>query len=155
MKKVTLCFCLKNDHVLLAMKKRGFGAGKWNGYGGKVDGGEQPSTAAVRELKEESGIAAEVDALRQVGHISFYFEEVPFFECYVYTIQVWQNDPVETSEMKPKWFPVEDLPFAEMWAADIQLVPMVLKSKSIQAEVHYNADGSVLEDFSYRSVKFV
>ena len=36
MKKTTLCFLLKNDEVLLAMKKRGFGVGKWNGVGGKL-----------------------------------------------------------------------------------------------------------------------
>ena len=32
MKLSTLCFCVRGDSVLLAMKKRGFGGGKWNGY---------------------------------------------------------------------------------------------------------------------------
>jgi hypothetical protein len=42
--------------VLLGLKKRGFGAGKWNGFGGKVEQGESIRTAAIREMKEEAGI---------------------------------------------------------------------------------------------------
>lgn len=40
MRLATLCYLLKDDQVLLAMKKRGFGEGKWNGPGGKVEKGE-------------------------------------------------------------------------------------------------------------------
>ena len=74
MKKSTLCFCVKDDKVLLAMKKRGFGAGKWNGYGGKVQEGESPAVTAVRELKEESELSVNVEDLKQVALINFYFE---------------------------------------------------------------------------------
>ena len=34
--------------VLLGMKKRGFGAGKWNGFGGKLEPGETIEEAAKR-----------------------------------------------------------------------------------------------------------
>ena len=37
MQQATLCILLNNDKILLAMKKRGFGAGKWNAVGGKID----------------------------------------------------------------------------------------------------------------------
>ena len=47
-------FAKKKDKVLLAMKKRGFGAGKWNGVGGKVKDGETIKQAAIRE--QESGV---------------------------------------------------------------------------------------------------
>ena len=40
MKISTLCFLVKDNQILLAMKKRGFGEGKWNGVGGKVNPGE-------------------------------------------------------------------------------------------------------------------
>ena len=36
LRQATICLLRKNDEVLLAMKKRGFGVGKWNGVGGKV-----------------------------------------------------------------------------------------------------------------------
>ena len=41
--------------VLLGMKKRGFGAGMWNGFGGKVELGETVEEGARRELEEETG----------------------------------------------------------------------------------------------------
>lgn len=40
LRKVTLCILFDKDRVLLAMKKRGFGVGKWNGAGGKLKDGE-------------------------------------------------------------------------------------------------------------------
>ena len=42
--------------LLLGLKKRGFGQGKWNGFGGKLDEGETPRQAAIREMKEESDV---------------------------------------------------------------------------------------------------
>jgi len=38
------------------MKKRGFGVGKWNGFGGKVENGETVFDGAMRELQEECSI---------------------------------------------------------------------------------------------------
>lgn len=51
-------------HVLLGLKKRGFGTGKWNGFGGKVEANENIRQAAVREMKEEAGIES-VDRRRR------------------------------------------------------------------------------------------
>ena len=42
--------------VLLGMKKRGFGIGKWNGFGGKVKDGETIRECAMRETQEECGL---------------------------------------------------------------------------------------------------
>ena len=47
-KVLTLAFIRDGDRLLLGMKKRGFGAGKWNGFGGKVDPGETILQGAVR-----------------------------------------------------------------------------------------------------------
>lgn len=44
------------DQILLGMKKRGFGMGKWNGFGGKVEPGETIEEGALREMAEESGV---------------------------------------------------------------------------------------------------
>ena len=153
MKKTTLCFCIKGDQVLLAMKKRGFGSGKWNGYGGKVQD-ESPKAAAVRELNEESGLVADEKDLLQVALIRFYFEGNPVSECFVYTIHSWKNEPVETEEMRPKWYPISDLPFEEMWVADIKWIPLILNGKKIEAEANFNADGSIVKEFSYKLTEF-
>ena len=47
-KLLTLLFVIESDRVLLGMKKRGFGAGRWNGFGGKVDRDETIEEAAKR-----------------------------------------------------------------------------------------------------------
>lgn len=153
MKKSTLCFCIKDDQVLLAMKKRGFGSGKWNGYGGKIQD-ESPKAAAVRELEEESGLVADKKDLLQVALMRFYFDKNPVFECFVYTTRSWQNEPAETEEMRPQWYPISNLPFEEMWAADAKWVPLILNGEKIEAEVYFNADGSVVKEFSHKPTEF-
>lgn len=54
-KLLTLVFLREEGKVLLGMKKRGFGVGKWNGFGGKVEAGETIPDAAAREVREECG----------------------------------------------------------------------------------------------------
>ena len=58
MRKDTLLFLFDcgNNRILLAMKKRGFGAGKFNGVGGKVVNGESIEEATVREAREEISV---------------------------------------------------------------------------------------------------
>ena len=68
-KILTLCIIHEHPRVLLGMKKRGFGQGKWNGFGGKVNDGESIEEAAVRELEEEAGIR--VQALKFMGMLDF------------------------------------------------------------------------------------
>eukprot|EP00729_Bicosta_minor_P028396 gene28396-12164_t len=60
-KRLTLILLreLETSRILLGMKKRGFGAGKWNGFGGKVEVGETIVEGAVREMQEESGLVVQ------------------------------------------------------------------------------------------------
>ena len=53
MTKAVLGFIVKDNQVLLAMKKRGFGEGWWNGAGGKIKEGETPLEAILREMQED------------------------------------------------------------------------------------------------------
>jgi len=54
--ELTLLFLIKDDQILLAMKKRGFGAGRFNGVGGKVEPGETIEQALIRESQEEINV---------------------------------------------------------------------------------------------------
>ncbi len=80
-KRLTLLFVRRANpetgakEVLLGMKKRGFGQGKWNGFGGKVEPGETVEAAALRELEEESCVRAAGAELR--GKITFTFLTIP------------------------------------------------------------------------------
>lgn len=57
LRQATLCFLIKGSSILLAMKKRGFAAGKWNGSGGKpTDGDKSIEATAKREMFEETTV---------------------------------------------------------------------------------------------------
>ena len=66
-KVLTLLMVVRDGSVLLGEKKRGFGEGFYNGFGGKVEEGETVEEATLRELEEEAGIKA-TDASKRLGH---------------------------------------------------------------------------------------
>jgi len=127
-KQLTLCIIHNGDKVLLGMKKRGFGAGRWNGFGGKVDPGEAVEQAARREIKEEAGI--EVKDMDKVGVINFEFQGKPgILEVNIFRSTDFIGEPVESEEMKPQWFDIDNIPFAEMWPDDMHRFPLFLAGK--------------------------
>ena len=154
MKQVTLCLCLKENEVLLAMKKRGFGAGKYNGYGGKVEEGETPKAAACRELKEESELVVEEGDLKQVALVDFRFDGELRFVCQVFLVDKWQGEPVETEEMSPVWYSKTDLPLGEMWAADALWFPRILAGETLKIAVDFGDDGAVVKSFACEPATF-
>ncbi len=148
MRRTTLCLLIKDNQILLAMKKRGFGAGKWNGVGGKVSEGESIESAAIREMDEEIGVKAELADLRQVGSIKFYFAENPEFNqhMHVFTLRIWQGEPAETEEMMPRWYGFGEIPYEAMWVDDKFWLPKVLRGKKIDASFYFREGGKVLEN---------
>lgn len=129
MKKVlTLCIVVKNDEVLLGMKKRGFGVGRWNGFGGKIDEGETVEQGALRELEEEVGI--EATKMQKIGIIEFSFENDPkILEVHIFKVSEFKGEPTESEEMKPQWFSLDQIPFEQMWSDDKYWLPMLLEGK--------------------------
>lgn len=146
MKLTNLCFLVREDEVLLAMKKRGFGVGKYNGVGGKVGDGESIKKAMVREALEEIAVRISETDLVQRAILRFSFDGNPKWnqECHVFVTEKWRGEPAETEEMRPEWFSVTKLPFERMWIDDSFWLPKVLSGESIQAEFYFNADGGTL-----------
>lgn len=130
MKQLTLLFLVKDGQVLLAMKKRGFGAGRWNGVGGKLDAGETVEQALVRECQEEINVTP----ISFEKRAEIVFDEQhkgvrEFMHVHVFVGTKWEGEPKETEEMSPKWFHIADLPFSEMWPDDPFWLPQVLEGK--------------------------
>jgi len=119
---------VKEGEVLLGMKKRGFGVGKWNGFGGKIEENETIEEGAVRELKEEIGINAV--EMKKVGILGFSVLDDPVrLEVHVFKVSKFTGEPTESEEMKPQWFAQEAIPFSEMWPDDKYWLPIVLNEK--------------------------
>ena len=74
-KLLNLCLIRDSEKILLGMKKRGFGIGRWNGFGGKINDNESMEEAAKREIMEESNIKAK--ELELMGIIEFEFQGDP------------------------------------------------------------------------------
>ncbi len=145
LRKVTLCFLLNKDKVLLGFKKRGFGKGKWNGIGGKPQEKETIKKAAIREIKEEVGIS--VKNIKRMGKIDFYFKNNPEFNqrVIIFICSKWKNEPIETDEMRPRWFSVSRLPFKKMWHDDMYWLPKVLSGQKINAWFLFDENESVID----------
>lgn len=135
MQLTTILFLRRDNQLLLAMKKRGFGVGKWNGVGGKVDPGETIEQAAIREAQEEIGVTPLNPKL--MGKLRFFMPNDPSFEyyCHVYVTDTWQGEPVETEEMRPQWFGLDAIPYDEMWADDYLWLPLLLEGKLFEGRV--------------------
>ncbi|MCI0479941.1 8-oxo-dGTP diphosphatase [Candidatus Uhrbacteria bacterium] len=144
MRRTTLCYPVVHGKVLLAMKKRGFGAGKWNGPGGKVQDGETIEQACRRETEEEVGVA--LGELEDRGVVRFVFECRPEWdnECRIFVARDVIGEPTETEEMRPAWYPIDGLPFAEMWEDDAIWLDGVLGGGTVDATFWFDADGRML-----------
>jgi 8-oxo-dGTP diphosphatase/2-hydroxy-dATP diphosphatase len=140
-KQLTLCMILQNNRILLAMKKRGFGAGKWNGVGGKLEAGETVEQAAKREAWEEIGVT--ITDMEKFGVIDFTFqEESDPMEVHIFKVNQFDGTPEETEEMKPEWFDVDKIPFADMWPDDEFWLPLLLQGKKFKGRFLFDRPSS-------------
>ncbi|KAG7316945.1 hypothetical protein KOW79_019243 [Hemibagrus wyckioides] len=143
-KLLTLVLVVQPGRVLLGMKKRGFGAGKWNGFGGKVQPGESIEQAARRELLEESSLT--VKTLHKIGNITFEFVgETELMDVHIFRADDYSGEPTESEEMRPQWFDLDKIPFGEMWADDVLWFPLMLQKKKFLGYFKFQGHDVILE----------
>ncbi len=145
-KILTLCIVHQPPRVLLGMKKKGFGAGWWNGFGGKLEEGESLEDAARREVKEEADI--DVADLEKMGVMEFTFQHKPgeCLEVHIFRSTKFSGVPVETDEMAPAWYPEDEIPFEAMWPSDKRWLPVFLAGKKFRGHTHFDEMNVILEE---------
>ncbi len=143
-KLMTLVLVQQGSNVLLGMKKRDFGEGRWNGFGGKVLPGETIEAAAKREVGEEAGI--DIEELEKVGILEFSFQKsAEMLEVHVFRAEKFEGEPIETDEMRPDWFNIEHIPFEDMWPDDKYWMPLFLAGKKFRGKFRFEESGAIID----------
>ena len=114
-----------DGRVLLAQRPEGKSmAGLWEFPGGKVEAGETPEAALIRELQEELGINTWQSCLAPLTFASHAYEDfhllMPLFAC-----RKWRGVPQPQEGQTLKWIRKQDLRSYHMPAADIPLIPIL------------------------------
>lgn len=146
----TLLFLIKRsngtiDHICLAMKKRGFGAGRWNGVGGKVDVEESIEDAVRRETQEEVNVFPH--HIHEVAVLKFSFKYSSNWNqvVHVYFSEHWSGVPSESEEMNPRWFSISEIPYNKMWPDDLYWLPKVISGNRIHGSFCFGKNDTILE----------
>ncbi len=156
LKDTTLLFLVRRDEagvvleICLAMKKRGFGIGKYNGVGGKVEPGESIENAARREAEEEIGVL--VGELRQMAELEFRYAPRPDWDqlVHVFFAEDWEGEPTESEEVKPGWYATPGIPFSSMWPDDAIWLPEALAGNRIRGKFSFGEGETILEHELFR-----
>lgn len=136
--RAALTIIHRDDRILLIHKKRGLGAGKFNGPGGRLEAGETPRQAAIRETVEEIGVTPL--GLREAGELCFQFVDGYSIHGTVFMASDYQGEPVETDEAVPHWFPCGQIPYYNMWADDRLWLPLALKGQYFVGHFLFDGD---------------
>jgi len=118
--------CIRGEHVLLIRRGQAPRAGEWSIPGGRIEPGESPAAAALRELTEETGVTATLHSLIEV--IDTTFDAIPYrlhdYAC------LWQaGEPVAADDADAaQWFTLDEATALGMWPKTLEVVEAAVKA---------------------------
>jgi 8-oxo-dGTP diphosphatase len=133
-----LTFIRREGQLLLILKKRGLGHGKFNAPGGRLEAGETPEQAAVRETQEEVKLTPL--NLCFAGQLDFAFVDGYSLRCHVFTSDACEGTPGETDEAVPFWCDETEIPYGRMWSDDRLWIPLMLQGRRFEAQFIFDSD---------------
>jgi 8-oxo-dGTP diphosphatase len=136
--RATLLFVIREGKILLIEKKRGLGAGKINGPGGRIEPGETAAQGAVREVEEELLVTPSTP--RHIGDLSFQFLDGYSIHGDIFRSDTCAGEPRETDEAVPLWTPIDAIPYERMWADDPLWFPFLLSETRFRGVFLFDRD---------------
>ena len=123
---VAACALIDRDgRVLLAERPEGKSmAGLWEFPGGKVEPGETPEAALIRELQEELGIDTWSSSLAPLTFASHSYEDFHLLMS-LFACRKWQGQPMSREGQVLKWVKPRDMRDYPMPPAAIPLIPIL------------------------------
>lgn len=119
---VAAALIARNQNILVQQRPQGKPmAGLWEFPGGKVEAGETPEAALVRELEEELGIIVEIGALSPIAFASESLGD-KHLVLLLYTCRDWVGEAQNLESADMKWVALAELQHLEMPPADVPLV---------------------------------
>ena len=145
--RATLMFILEGEEILLIRKLRGIGAGKVNGPGGKIDPGESPLEAAVRETREELHVTP-IEP-RKMGELCFAMSDIPDIFVHVFVARGCEGKAQETEEAIPLWTHRNRIPYELMWEDDQFWLPRMLEGEKFRGRFYFEAERILWMDIDW------
>ena len=143
--ETTLALLKRKDEILLALKKRGFGEGKYNGVGGKIKENETPEEAMIRETQEEISVTpTQYEKVGIVEFNEFIKGKKQNLVFHLYMVNEWLGEPVESEEMIPFWFRIDNIPYDKMFSDDKYWFPLIIEGKKIKAYFNFDESWNIL-----------
>lgn len=134
----TILFVIRDQEILLIHKKRGLGAGKINGPGGRLDDGETPLQCAIREVDEE--VRVQPIGTRESGQLMFQFVDGYSIHVSVFRADDCVGTPTSTAEADPFWAPLNEIPYDSMWADDAIWLPLLIREQEFLGRFVFDQD---------------
>ena len=136
--RATLVFLVDNERILLIRKKRGLGAGKINGPGGRVEKGETAWVCAAREMEEEVGL--EPLDLEALAELRFQFVDGYSIHVIAFRATRYRGQLKETEEAIPLWTELDQIPWQEMWQDDQHWLSFLIEQKPVVGKFLFKGD---------------
>ena len=114
--------------------------------GGKLEAGESPSDAAVREVLEEVGLAIEAESLELLGTLRYLFPTKPEWSqvSWAFRSRGDFGAPFPSEEIDASWVSLNEVPLNEMWDDARYWLPDLLSGRRVRATFEFGPDLSTV-----------